>query len=619
MFQNYVNYSNSPVAYGTGHYLNGIKVNKIDNILGLMAFGGGDYYEVPTPIKQNLLIGTDKGFYFSSSIYTSAPNPLIKFSIFHDDELGNIVINDICVNAVSTDRPICEDGVWLGASDGLYLVKPDYAKYLNSQTLQAISFKNQPETFSQINICSGDSTSVAVNTSQYSGGTIQWYKDGHELPAQSKDTLGVKTAGNYYALLYDPCEDIHLESNHLTVNVVNSPVFTFNYPDKIQQCNNAPITLQTNNTVGYKYRWYTDDILNGDTTSSFVATQTGRYKVEVGACTNSWVPSKEVEVDLINLPVPVITTNKKAYCIGDNAILSINTPSDSAYTVNWYKDNVLLTADENLNSITTNVAGDYMVSVTNNTVNTDGTICSQASVVQPLLFNPLPLINIEKIASTTLCEGQTIYLAAHHSAGAVQWSTGENTDQIAITTAGEYKITVTSPAGCQADTSIDVTFFANPILNIKDTTICSYKNQSITLTAPGGFSQYEWNGIVGVQTYQVNSPQAVNLIVTDSNGCQATQTINVTEQCPDIWIPNTFTPNNDGINDTWTIQGLDNDQTVSVRVFNRYGTQIFESKRYPKPWNGEYNGKKLPAGVYYYIVTAKNDSQKFSGSLTIIY
>ena len=109
----------------------------------------------------------------------------------------------------------------------------------------------------------------------------------------------------------------------------------------------------------------------------------------------------------------------------------------------------------------------------------------------------------------------------------------------------------------------------------------------------------------------------MSLTVTDANGCQATQQIKVSERCADVYIPNTFTPNGDGINDTWVIEGLD--ETATVKLFTRWGAEVYQSIGYSTPWNGEYGGKKLASGVYYYIVTAKNGTQKFSGALTIIY
>ena len=87
--------------------------------------------------------------------------------------------------------------------------------------------------------------------------------------------------------------------------------------------------------------------------------------------------------------------------------------------------------------------------------------------------------------------------------------------------------------------------------------------------------------------------------------------------CAAVNIPNTFTPNGDGVNDTWVVEGLD--ATATVQVFTRWGKQIYQSVGYPVPWNGEYDGKKLPQGVYYYVITAKNNTQKLSGWVSIIY
>jgi gliding motility-associated-like protein len=85
-----------------------------------------------------------------------------------------------------------------------------------------------------------------------------------------------------------------------------------------------------------------------------------------------------------------------------------------------------------------------------------------------------------------------------------------------------------------------------------------------------------------------------------------------------IVIPNTFSPNGDGINDTWNIDALSDYPDVSVMVFDRYGKRIFVSLGYGKPWNGTYNGSLLPGGAYYYIIDLKNNTQKRSGWVFIV-
>lgn len=85
-----------------------------------------------------------------------------------------------------------------------------------------------------------------------------------------------------------------------------------------------------------------------------------------------------------------------------------------------------------------------------------------------------------------------------------------------------------------------------------------------------------------------------------------------------IVIPNAFTPNNDGINDFWDIAVLSAFPENVVTVFTRYGQRVFQSKGYPKPWDGRYNGNPLPTGTYYYIIDLKNNTPVISGWVMIV-
>jgi len=126
MFQVNANDSGNP-EFPFRKYLDGIPVNKISSVFGLTSFGYGHPYGDPGLIRETLLAGTDKGLYFSNSTYFKYENDtrLRDFSLFHYDEIGNVVINDISINTASTSEPACEDGVWLAANDGLYLTMPN--------------------------------------------------------------------------------------------------------------------------------------------------------------------------------------------------------------------------------------------------------------------------------------------------------------------------------------------------------------------------------------------------------------------------------------------------------------------------------------------------------------
>ena len=107
------------------------------------------------------------------------------------------------------------------------------------------------------------------------------------------------------------------------------------------------------------------------------------------------------------------------------------------------------------------------------------------------------------------------------------------------------------------------------------------------------------------------------LKVTARGGCSSTDEVFVKVlMAPNI--PNTFTPNNDGINDLWEIQYLDTYPNNRVQVFTRTGQLVFESRGYRTPWNGTMKGKPLPVDTYYYIIEPENGREPITGYVTII-
>jgi len=85
-----------------------------------------------------------------------------------------------------------------------------------------------------------------------------------------------------------------------------------------------------------------------------------------------------------------------------------------------------------------------------------------------------------------------------------------------------------------------------------------------------------------------------------------------------INIPNSFSPNNDGINDTWVLKGIEVYNTADVKVFNRYGALVYQSIDPSNLFDGKKNGSDLPSGVYYYVIKLTNDCNPFTGSLTLL-
>ncbi|WP_324670953.1 gliding motility-associated C-terminal domain-containing protein [Hymenobacter sp. GOD-10R] len=106
-----------------------------------------------------------------------------------------------------------------------------------------------------------------------------------------------------------------------------------------------------------------------------------------------------------------------------------------------------------------------------------------------------------------------------------------------------------------------------------------------------------------------------------AGGCADADQVTVTVR-PPIRIPNAFTPNGDGRDDTWQIEFIEQFPNTTVSVFNRWGTRIFSSENYSRAneWRGDINGQPAPVGTYYYVVVTKGPLGKsYSGSITILY
>lgn len=107
------------------------------------------------------------------------------------------------------------------------------------------------------------------------------------------------------------------------------------------------------------------------------------------------------------------------------------------------------------------------------------------------------------------------------------------------------------------------------------------------------------------------------LTVTTNKGCSDTSSMFI-KVLKDPPVPNIFSPNGDGVHDTWVIPFLDSYPGCTVEIVNRYGYLIYRSVGYATPWDGKVNGKDVPVGTYYYVIDPKNGRAKKAGFVDII-
>ncbi|MCW5908606.1 MAG: gliding motility-associated C-terminal domain-containing protein [Chitinophagales bacterium] len=246
--------------------------------------------------------------------------------------------------------------------------------------------------------------------------------------------------------------------------------------------------------------------------------------------------------------------------------------------------------------------------------------CTGSAGRQPVTVYVIPAPAILNIAaqSDTICYNtSTIITAAATPGSQITWwdspvggnqiGTGStyNTGNLLFTTTVYAQ--ATSQGGCQnlqGRVPATVTVTPLPVVTLttdKDNNI-AFPNEAITFTAsPDGYSNYEFFvNSVSVQSGTKNTwasaklhdKDTVSVIATD-NGCQSLKA-EVVVTIADL--PNAFTPNGDGVNDIFL-------KDYDLVVLNRWGQELYRGF---DGWDGKYNGQKVSAGTYYYIVTLRN-------------
>ncbi|MEQ8686401.1 MAG: PKD domain-containing protein [Imperialibacter sp.] len=189
-----------------------------------------------------------------------------------------------------------------------------------------------------------------------------------------------------------------------------------------------------------------------------------------------------------------------------------------------------------------------------------------------------------------------------------------------------YTITLAANSGnnCKDIFQRQVTIYSLPEPDAgADTTVS--KGYSALLAGSGGVS-YVWSPIDGLANSNVATTWATplqttdyELLATDQFGCQNrdTVTVNVNDDYR-IVASNVFTPDGNGQNDTWVIRNVETFGDVNVRVFDRFGTMVYQETAYQNDWQGTRGNDILPDGTYYYVITFSTSERKYNGALTIM-
>ncbi|WP_316835019.1 gliding motility-associated C-terminal domain-containing protein [Pedobacter nutrimenti] len=202
------------------------------------------------------------------------------------------------------------------------------------------------------------------------------------------------------------------------------------------------------------------------------------------------------------------------------------------------------------------------------------------------------------------------------------------TDMLNGLPAGNYSVEIKTASGC--DTVLHTQLIEYPSVQLTISprdTIIRY-GDSIILHASGAFL-YTWSPTSPLDTATKSNPTARPLYPTlftvlgiDQNGCTGNGMINIDidYSMPDM-APNAFSPNGDGLNDIFRIEGIRFQKLNRFSVYNRYGQQIFSTMDPAKGWDGNHNGKPCDPGIYYYLIELAYPNSKtkvLKGDVTLI-
>ncbi len=375
----------------------------------------------------------------------------------------------------------------------------------------------------------------------------------------------------------------------------------------------AAIVIATGGTASYSYSW-TPSGGNAATASSLTA---GNYSCTI---TDANGCSITASVNIVQPTVISVTsTQTDILCNGgNNGMATVNASGGTpTYTYVWSPSGGTSASASSL------VAGNYSCIITD----ANGcTLTPTFTITQPTQIS----LTVTSSPACGLNNGNAVAIANGGTAPLTfSWNPAAgNSSTISGLSAGNYSCTITDANGCVQSSSVIVLTNANPIAGIS-TDISIQIGSNTTLSATGG-TTYDWNPSTGLNCTNCTNPVAAPVqttmycvIVSDANLCSDTACVTVTvdETCPELFVPNVFSPNGDNENDLLCIYGKQCVKTIHFSIFDRWGEKVFETENPNDCWDGTYKGKTLDSAVFVYFLEGMGfDGKQISkkGNITLL-
>jgi gliding motility-associated-like protein len=257
------------------------------------------------------------------------------------------------------------------------------------------------------------------------------------------------------------------------------------------------------------------------------------------------------------------------------------------------------------------------------------------------VLNPI----VDETITPVLCgeaNGRIDLTVTPPTANSFIWSNGNTTEDLVDILPGQFSVTVTSQNGCTWTSGFNVP--GSEIVELQlETDIIQAGDDSVTIRAlvnvpietidivnwfPEPLFHCNQNFCLEQTIARPLQQTEIRVMVIDTNGCMAEARLTLrVDVSPEVYIPNVFSPNNDGINDFFTIYGnKDVEQIVELRIYDRWGNFVFTKNEFPPNienfgWDGRFRDKEMNPAVFAYGATVlmKDGSERFyKGDVTLV-
>jgi gliding motility-associated-like protein len=395
-------------------------------------------------------------------------------------------------------------------------------------------------------------------------------------------------------------------THHLTVV---APIPFELGPDAVI-CDGAEVLVEV--PAGYSDPLWQD----GSTGPDFMATGAGWIELEA-TDVNGCINSDSLYVSIFNFSI-ALSADAVTICAGDDAVFT----AIGSGTIQWFSDPALQQSINTGNSIT-------LISPSNSmtvyVIQEEGGCISEVLGVT-LMVDPVPE-GITMDPPALVCLGQPFTIATSAIGG--QWETpigsfsGTTFTSTAADTMDSGTYTFTSFIGnCPGEPlSTTITVLIPEIIPMSpDTSFCN--GSEFTLSIPEWLTDPVWS--TGNTTYGIVVIDAgtYSVTATDTQGCPTTGSTELTIIDCALVVPNVFTPNGDGVNDTWELPPGPF-RSTSFTVYNRWGQLVWDGDVMRQSFNGKHykNGEPLPEGTYYYVLglqTSRGERSERTGYLEVM-